>query len=143
MADTRGLRPIDGDDDDDLEVVRRAVGDWKPTPRHPDGEPVTDDDDDGVPLYVLWRDRVVELNLDDLTGLDHARFRQTMGMSIGEGLKGGALDGFACLLWLKLRKTQRKLKYQQVAKQLTMSDLLEDDDPRVLAHLGKERDPEA
>jgi hypothetical protein len=87
------------------------------------------DDDDG-PLttptfWMRWHDTVIKVDLDDFTALDFRRFRTTTGLDLYRAVVSGMLEGFAGALWLILRRTNRKLRYQDVAGKVRMSHVLD------------------
>lgn len=71
------------------------------------------------------------IRFEDFTALDSREFRREMGMSLAQAFTTDPdLDMVAGLLWLHRRKTEPKLKYEDVAKKLTYLNIeVEDPDP--------------
>jgi hypothetical protein len=89
-------------------------------------EAQADDDETDPPFLIRWGGQVIEVRIGELTGLEWARFRQTLGIGLMEGLRTGGLDAISCVLWLKLRRSNKKLRYVDVANVLTMHDIIDD-----------------
>lgn len=89
------------------------------------------------------------IDLDNLTALDAADFRNQVGRSLTSVMGGDFdLDGVAGLLWLAKRKGNRKLDYRTVAATVTYKNVRlvaeeEDEDSDPPAEEEVELDPEA
>jgi len=85
-----------------------------------------DEDETDPPFRLRWGGQIVEVRIGELTGLEWARFRQTLGVDLLSGLRTGAVDAIACVFWLKLRRGNKKLRYVDVASQVTLNDVVND-----------------
>jgi hypothetical protein len=85
-----------------------------------------DEDESDPPFLIRWGGQTVEVRIGKLTGLEWARFRQTLGVDLMEGLRSGSLDAIACVLWLQLRRGNKKLRYVDVASRVTLNDVVND-----------------
>lgn len=84
-------------------------------------------------LKFKVRDKVYEFDFGDVDGIESRDFRQATGLSFVQAVnslaEGGIdLEPVGGIIWLIERRTNPKLKYEDVLKDLKFSDLIPADD---------------
>lgn len=66
---------------------------------------------------------VYEARLSDFSGLDAQLFRQVTGMGLMNAFSQPDLDTIAGMIWLIRRRTNRKLPFEVVARQINPTNI--------------------
>lgn len=86
---------------------------------------------DGPALAITVDGKEYVIRFEDFNALEAREFRREMGAGLAAAFSDSPdLDTIAGVLWLHRRKTNPKLKFDEVAKELTYFnfDVVDDDD---------------